>query len=168
MNKYLMMSAAAALATASAGVTPASAGSTRVGFSGFCDGMEINTTSIAGIYTTKHLYTGCGWTTSENINVGASGKNKQLKAYVGSKKQLYSESTASTSLGFGYLFGLPLANGSAWAGMATSTYYYPNAWNYLSGTIYTGYSHQKGAKSFLKATTTDAKAKVAQHLKTRS
>jgi hypothetical protein len=75
MNKYLLMSAAAALATSAAGTAQASSYSVHFGTAdggSYCDG-EIGT-ATGNVYAGTHHFTACGTTFTNLVTEGLSGK----------------------------------------------------------------------------------------------
>ena len=131
MNKYLMMSAAAVLASAN-GATASNAGN-GISLGGGC-GLNI-VGSGKGVYAV--LYTSCG---GPGVDTGqglsrktAQGKSVELSSnYFGSAK----------SLGISYDISLPLRSGGTWATwieISGVTAFLAN-----SGTYTAGAAHKKG------------------------
>jgi hypothetical protein len=71
MNKYLMLTAAALLVSASG----ASANQKTISFDGFCDGMQIGWQ--AQFYGETHLYSGCGYFQTD-VSISLAGRTKGI------------------------------------------------------------------------------------------
>lgn len=158
MNKYLLMSAAAVMASASSIATPSSAGSTNIGYSGYCDGESVNTADNI-VYAGKHLFTGCAWSSPYHYTAVA-GKNKKFNSvYGGGKKFFYAENYATFSFAYGYAIQLPVASGNHWTGFATSNA--TSGWEFNAGTYFTGYAPGKGQLKSSPASNKAVKARIA-------
>ncbi|HEX4159482.1 MAG TPA: hypothetical protein VHY79_13485 [Rhizomicrobium sp.] len=78
MNKYLLMSAAAAMAvTAATGSAQAGAGMTTIGFTGYCDYFVVHWNG-KGIYTAQHVgYSQCGSSVLHDMGIGPKNPRKK-------------------------------------------------------------------------------------------
>ena len=117
MNKYLLMSAAAALATTAAGTAQAGTYSVHFGTASggsYCDG-EIGT-SNAGVYAGRHIYTKCS-TLDTNLLTEGLGEKQKGNA-VGKKNVNFSDMTFGYNYHENYAISFdlatPIAAGGKW------------------------------------------------------
>lgn len=133
VNKYLMMSAAAALATTAAGTGATTAASYSVHYgtssgASYCDGLIGNSVSVE--FVAKHTYTHCGY--SHNIqDIGLAEKQKGDP--VGKKNVVFSDQTFAFFYGnenYAILFDIqnPIQAGNKW-----------DLWVYPSGSAASGF-----------------------------
>ena len=102
MNKYLLLTAAALIGTATSGVGEANAGGGpyTIHFNTFCDGMTFHRTDAPPLATGEHLNTDCAGGTAPVIGT----VNKQ--------EFLLFESASSSQ--FTYAIHKPIRNGGEW------------------------------------------------------
>ena len=122
MNKYLLMSAAAALATSAAGTAQAKSYSVHFGTAdggSYCDG-EIGT-STGNVYAGTHHFTACG---SSYTNLATEGLSGKIGTVPGDKKSsskavLFSDDTYAylyhENYSIDFELSSPIKAGKAWA-----------------------------------------------------
>lgn len=153
MNKYLMMSAAALMATGGT-TAPASAGTMTIGMSGYCDQFAFTSGVVYGI---QHLYTGCGWTSQNDLYPGIVGKSRKFGQLAGFDKFITIDTSAAEGLGFGYVFQMPLKTGNAWCALVVSTYSGSGSIADCGTYYVTGQAAKKGVLAYLKPSTWSAR-----------
>lgn len=104
MNKYLLMTAAALIGTATPGVSNANAGGGpyTIQFDGYCDGMTFQRTNAPPIATGVHLNEDC------------AGGTAPVMGTVNKKEFLLFETNSSSQ--FAYAIHKPIRNGGEWDG----------------------------------------------------
>jgi hypothetical protein len=165
MNKYLLMSAAAALATTAAGAVD-SANAYSLHFSGYCDGVIGN--ASGSVYAARHTMVGCGYPSSlygvqEGLGAkGAAhashGKKKKGNVNMGDTLEVR---VFGTNIGLSYDFSTPVAAGSSFYGWASFSGV--TSFNYISGVMASGAGAKVNPNHNLKPTVAKLSALIKAH-----
>ncbi len=135
MNKYLMMSAAALMATTTAAKADEwkKSGSATILFNSYCDYLKVNWDGY--VYADQHIFSQCGSNVTA-YGIGISGKTKGIGENIflmdDGGVQVY-----GTNILLGFDLILPFKTGNAFYGWASFSGV--TAFNYISGTYTVGH-----------------------------